>query len=57
MAKLVARTKYRGDFEERMKRSLGEALEVIDNVIPSDEIMVVGAGLKQVAEVWMQVIC
>ena len=57
MAKLVAGTKYRGDFEERMKR-LGEALEVIDNVIPFiDEIMVVGAGLKQVVEVWMQVIC
>ena len=44
MAKLARRTKYRGDFEERMKR-LGEALEVIDNVIPFiDEIMVVGAG-------------
>lgn len=45
MAKLVAGTKYRGDFEERMKR-LGEALEVIDNVILFiDEIhMVVGAG-------------
>jgi ATP-dependent Clp protease ATP-binding subunit ClpA len=45
MTKLVAGTKYRGDFEERMKR-LGEALEVIDNVILFiDEIhMVVGAG-------------
>ena len=47
MAKLVAGTKYRGDFEERMKR-LGEALEVIDNVILFiDEIMVVGAGLNR----------
>ena len=45
MAKLVAGTKYRGDFEERMKR-LGEALEVIDNIILFiDEIhMVIGAG-------------
>ncbi len=45
MTKLVAGTKYRGDFEERMKR-LGEALEVIENVILFiDEIhMVVGAG-------------
>ena len=45
MAKLVAGTKYRGDFEERMKR-LAEALEVIDDVILFiDEIhMIVGAG-------------
>ena len=45
MAKLVAGTKYRGDFEERMKQ-LSEALEVVDDVILFiDEIhMIVGAG-------------
>ena len=45
MAKLVAGTKYRGDFEERMK-GLSEALEVVDDVILFiDEIhMVIGAG-------------
>ena len=32
MAKLVAGTKYRGDFEERMKQ-LSEALEVVEDVI------------------------
>ena len=45
MAKLVAGTKYRGDFEERMKQ-LSEALEVVEDVILFiDEIhMIVGAG-------------
>ena len=45
MGKLVAGTKYRGDFEERMK-SLAEALELVDDVILFiDEIhMVIGAG-------------
>ncbi len=45
MAKLVAGTKYRGDFEERMKK-LAEALEVVEDVILFiDEIhMIVGAG-------------
>jgi ATP-dependent Clp protease ATP-binding subunit ClpA len=45
MGKLVAGTKYRGDFEERMK-NLVEALEVVDDVILFiDEIhMVIGAG-------------
>ena len=45
MTKMVAGTKYRGDFEERMKQ-LGEALEVVDDVILFiDEIhMIVGAG-------------
>jgi len=45
MAKLVAGTKYRGDFEERMKQ-LAEALEIVDDIILFiDEIhMVIGAG-------------
>jgi ATP-dependent Clp protease ATP-binding subunit ClpA len=45
MGKLVAGTKYRGDFEERMK-NLVEALELVDDVILFiDEIhMVIGAG-------------
>ena len=45
MGKLVAGTKYRGDFEERMK-SLVEALEIVDDVVLFiDEIhMVIGAG-------------
>ncbi|MDC1257166.1 ATP-dependent Clp protease ATP-binding subunit [bacterium] len=45
MGKLVAGTKYRGDFEERMKK-LVEALEVVDDVVLFiDEIhMVIGAG-------------
>ena len=45
MAKLVAGTKYRGDFEERMKQ-LAEALEHLDNIILFvDEIhQIIGAG-------------
>ena len=45
MTKMVAGTKYRGDFEERMKQ-LSEALEIVDDVILFiDEIhMIVGAG-------------
>ena len=45
MAKLVAGTKYRGDFEERMKQ-LSEALIHVDDVILFiDEIhMIIGAG-------------
>ena len=45
MAKLVAGTKYRGDFEERMKQ-LGEALENLSNIILFiDEIhTIIGAG-------------
>lgn len=45
MGKLVAGTKYRGDFEERMKM-LVEALEHLDDIILFiDEIhMVIGAG-------------
>lgn len=45
MTKLVAGTKYRGDFEERMKQ-LGEALDLVDDIILFiDEIhMVIGAG-------------
>jgi ATP-dependent Clp protease ATP-binding subunit ClpA len=45
MGKLVAGTKYRGDFEERMK-NLVDALEVVEDVILFiDEIhMVIGAG-------------
>lgn len=45
MAKLVAGTKYRGDFEERMKQ-LAEALEKLDNIILFvDEIhTIIGAG-------------
>lgn len=45
MSKLVAGTKYRGDFEERMKQ-LVEALEIVDDIILFvDEIhQVVGAG-------------
>ena len=45
ISKLVAGTKYRGDFEERMKQ-LAEALEVVDDVIIFiDEIhMIIGAG-------------
>ena len=45
ISKLVAGTKYRGDFEERMKQ-LAEALEIVDDVIIFiDEIhMIIGAG-------------
>ena len=45
MTKLIAGTKYRGDFEERMKQ-LSEALEKIDDIILFiDEIhTVIGAG-------------
>lgn len=45
MSKMVAGTKYRGDFEERMKQ-LVEALEVLDDVIIFiDEIhSIIGAG-------------
>jgi ATP-dependent Clp protease ATP-binding subunit ClpA len=45
MSKMVAGTKYRGDFEERMKK-LVEALEIVDDIILFiDEIhMVIGAG-------------
>lgn len=45
MAKLVAGTKYRGDFEERIKQ-LSEALENVDDVILFiDEIhQIIGAG-------------
>ena len=45
MSKLVAGTKYRGDFEERMKK-LVEALELVDDIVLFvDEIhQVVGAG-------------
>ena len=45
MSKLVAGTKYRGDFEERMKQ-LVEALEVVEDIVLFiDEIhMVIGAG-------------
>lgn len=45
MTKVVAGTKYRGDFEERMKQ-LSEALELVDDIILFiDEIhMVIGAG-------------
>ena len=45
ISKLVAGTKYRGDFEERMKQLAG-ALEVVDDVIIFiDEIhMIIGAG-------------
>jgi ATP-dependent Clp protease ATP-binding subunit ClpA len=45
MTKLIAGTKYRGDFEERMKQ-LGEALQKLDNIVLFiDEIhTVIGAG-------------
>ena len=45
MGKLVAGTKYRGDFEERMKQ-LVDALELVENIVLFiDEIhMVIGAG-------------
>lgn len=45
MSKMVAGTKYRGDFEERMKQ-LVEALEILDDVIIFiDEIhSIIGAG-------------
>ena len=45
MTKLVAGTKYRGDFEERMKQ-LAEALENLDDIILFvDEIhTIIGAG-------------
>ena len=45
MAKLVAGTKYRGDFEERIKQ-LAEALEQVEDVVLFiDEIhMIIGAG-------------
>lgn len=45
MAKLVAGTKYRGDFEERIKQ-LAEALELVEDVVLFiDEIhMIIGAG-------------
>lgn len=45
MGKLVAGTKYRGDFEDRMKQ-LSEALETVDNIIVFiDEIhTIIGAG-------------
>lgn len=45
MTKLVAGTKYRGDFEERMKQ-LGDALEHLDDIILFvDEIhTIIGAG-------------
>ena len=45
MAKLVAGTKYRGDFEERIKQ-LAEALEQVDDIILFiDEIhQIIGAG-------------
>ncbi len=45
MTKLIAGTKYRGDFEERMKQ-LSEALQKLDNIVLFiDEIhTVIGAG-------------
>tara|TARA_R100000541_G_scaffold59014_1_gene71471 strand:- start:3115 stop:5424 length:2310 start_codon:yes stop_codon:yes gene_type:complete len=45
MTKLIAGTKYRGDFEERMKQ-LGDALQKLDNIVLFiDEIhTVIGAG-------------
>ncbi len=45
MGKLVAGTKYRGDFEERMKQ-LAEALQKLDNIVLFvDEIhTIIGAG-------------
>ena len=45
MTKLVAGTKYRGDFEERMKQ-LGDALEHLDDIVLFvDEIhTIIGAG-------------
>ena len=45
MTKLVAGTKYRGDFEERMKQ-LGEALQKQPDIILfTDEIhQIIGAG-------------
>lgn len=45
MAKLVAGTKYRGDFEERMKQLVDELEKSTDTILFIDEIhMVIGAG-------------
>jgi ATP-dependent Clp protease ATP-binding subunit ClpA len=45
MAKLVAGTKYRGDFEERMKQLSDALLSVDDVILFIDEIhMIIGAG-------------
>ena len=45
MGSLLAGTKYRGDFEERMKRVLKELLEEVNAILFIDEIHnVVGAG-------------
>lgn len=45
MAKLVAGTKYRGDFEERMKQLVEELENAPDIILFIDEIhMVIGAG-------------
>ena len=45
MTKLVAGTKYRGDFEERMKQ-LGDALEHLDDIIlfVDERHTIIGAG-------------
>jgi ATP-dependent Clp protease ATP-binding subunit ClpA len=45
MAKLVAGTKYRGDFEERMKQLSDSLTQVDDVILFIDEIhMIIGAG-------------
>ena len=45
MASMVAGSKYRGEFEERMKRVLGEVMESQDVLLFIDEIhTIIGAG-------------
>ncbi len=45
IAAVVAGTKYRGDFEERMKRMMKEAKESADVILFIDELhMIIGAG-------------
>ena len=45
---MVAGTKYRGDFEERVKKALGEVLEAKDVILFVDEMhTIIGAGAAE----------